>query len=102
MNDMHLFPELSSQEVDDIFSAYIEREVDEVPTDIFFAMMTDVNDDLVHDVVIESELVGETLVLHPPKDGSFPFTVQGNEITVSSKNVLSDYRIRLRWVGERS
>ncbi len=96
MNEMHLFPELSSQEVDAIFSAYIEREVDEVPVDIFFAMMTESDEELVHDVEIESELVGETLVLHPPKEGSLPFTVRGNQI------IIDDYRIRLRWVGERT
>ena len=102
MNEMHLFPELSSQDVDAIFSAYIEREVDEVPADIFFAMMTESDEEVVHDVEIECELVGETLVLHPPKEGSLPFTVQGNQITASSKMLLNDYRIRLRWVGERA
>jgi len=59
-------------------------------------MMTESDEELVHDVEIESELVGETLVLHPPKEGSLPFTVQGNEI------IIDDYRIRLRWVGERA
>ena len=38
-SEMDLFPNLSSQEIDAIFDAYIEREVDDVPADIFFAML---------------------------------------------------------------
>lgn len=99
MNEMDLFPELSEQEIDAIFAAYIEREVDDVPSDIFFptsldkcAIMAEPDEPLVHEVEIESES-DATLVLHPPKDGSLPFTVDGDEI------ILDDYRIRLRWVG---
>ena len=93
-SEMDLFPNLSSQEIDAIFDAYIEREVDDVPADIFFAMLArEPEDQPVHDVEIESGLVGETLVLQPPADVSLPFTVNGNEI------ILGEYRIRLRWTG---
>ena len=96
MSDMHLFPDHSIEEIEAIFDAYAERGFEDLPSDLFFSMMETAGaEEPKQDVKIESELVDDKLVLHPPTDISLPFTVLDNEI------ILGSYRISLQWLGIR-
>ena len=105
MNDMQLFADKSPEEIESIFDAYTERGFEDLPTDMFFAMMGDISEapdepsnserEAEEYVEIGSGLVGDTLVLYPPKDISLPITVLGNEI------IVGKYRIGLQWLGQR-
>ena len=44
MNEMPLFADKSPEEIDAIFYAYTERGFDDLPTDMFFAMMGDISE----------------------------------------------------------
>jgi len=103
MNEMPLFADKSPDEIESIFNAYTERGFDDLPTDMFFTMMGDISEaandpsnsegELEEYVEIGSGLVGDTLVLYPPKNMSLPITVLGNEI------IIGKYRIGLQWLG---
>lgn len=96
MSDTHLFPDHSYDEIEAIFDAYAERGFEDLPSDLFFSMMeTAGSEEPKQYVKIESELVDDELVLHPPTGISLPFTVLGNEI------ILGSYRIGLQWLGIR-
>lgn len=96
MNDLRLFADRSPEEIEAIFDTYAERDLEDLPADIFFSLLMETDDEQpVHHYEIESTLVGDALMLHPPANVPLPFTVRGDEI------IVGDYHIRLRWVNSQ-
>ena len=97
MSDLRLLTERSVEEIDAIFDAYAERGFEDLPSDMFFTIMHEIENEQPeqHNIEVESELIGNQLVLHPPTNSTLPVTVVGNEI------IVGEYHISLRWLGVR-
>ena len=67
MSDLRLLADRSVEEIDAIFDAYAERGFEDLPSDMFFAIM--------HEIENEQPEHHNTLVLHPPTNSTLPVTV---------------------------
>lgn len=55
MNDLRLFADRSAEEIDAIFDAYAERDFEDLPSDIFFSLLMETDDEQpAHYIEIES------------------------------------------------
>lgn len=91
MSVKDLFEDRSHEDVEALFDRWTERDVEDLPTDTFFATLEEIGSQrLPQCIEMEGEIVGNKLVFKPPKDVPLPFTVRDNEI------ILGDYTIRVR------
>ena len=94
MSVKELFENHAHEEIEVLFDAWAERDFVDIPTDVFFATLEEIGArrQRLH-IEMNSEIVGDRLVLIPPKDIPLPFTVYDNEI------ILDDYTIRMHLKG---
>ncbi len=90
MSVKDLFEDRSPEEVEALFDNWAGRDFEDVPIDTFFATLEEIEAQRPPQYIeMEGEVVGDKLVLRPPKDVPLPFTVRDNEI------ILGDYTIRV-------
>jgi len=92
-----LLKDHSHEEIEKLFDAWAERDLEDIPTDTFFAALEEIGTHRPPQrVEMEGEIVGDRLVFIPPENVPLPFTVHDNEI------ILGDYTILVHLKGERA
>ena len=81
MSDQRMIEDYTQEEFEAVLNAFVEREIEDVPMDDFFAALAEIDHCRRQEVIyVQGQIIQGQLVFSPPYPAASTVTVEGNQI----------------------